>query len=189
VKQDFYIMANEDCSCLRVEVDVTESWIDRFISSQQLTIPVSDKYNLFNLKANLEEGKLIMLADIQEKEGSSIQITCFPKWNVAQQQIQLEDLQIDTLSKNILLKSAGWFAKTFMGAKIDKKIEEATAKLYTQQLNKILTEGISIPIKKGGSADVQVKSITITEMLFLDHSVKVKAMVEGIFKLQLDTKG
>ncbi len=189
MNQEFSIIADEDCSFLQIEVDVTESWIDRFISGQELTIQVSDAYTLVNLKANLEEGKLTMLADIQEKEGSSIQITCFPKWDVGQQQIQLEDLKIDTLSKNILLKSAGWFAKTFMSAKIDKKIEEATAKLYTQQLNKILTEGISIPIKKGGSADVQVKSITITEMLFLDHNVKVKAMVEGIFKLQLDTKG
>lgn len=155
------------------------------MASHDLVIPVSDKYHLINLKADLEDGKLTMVADIQEKKGSSISITCTPIWNVDQQQIQLMDLKIDTVSKNILLKSAGWFASTFMGAKIDKKIEEATSQLYAFQMERILREGITIPIPNSGSANVLVRSITISEMTFLNHNIKVMAMIDGYWKLEL----
>jgi hypothetical protein len=166
-------------------VTVTESWIDRFIAHHQITIPVSDKYNLVNLKVDLGGGKLTLLADIREKEGSSIRISCLPKWDGEQQQILLDEIKMDTVSKNVLLKGAGWFANTFMGAKIDKKIEQATGQLYAQQMETILNEGIHFPIPKGGNVKVKVRSITITEMKFVDHSINVKAMIEGYWNMHL----
>ena len=114
MNENFSNIADADCSCLQVEVMVHETWIDKFLANHALVIPVGEKYHLANLKVDLVDGSLKMQADIQEKQGSSIIITCKPFWNVEQQQIQLTDLRIDTLSKNILLKSAGWFAKTFM---------------------------------------------------------------------------
>jgi hypothetical protein len=185
VKQEFSQDPDIDCSCLQLEVLVTEPWIDRFIAHHQIIIPVSDKYHLVNLKVDLGAGKLTMLADIREKEGSSIRITCLPKWDEEQQQILLEEIKIDTVSKNILLKGAGWFANAFMGAKIDKKIELATGQLYAQQMQTILKEGMHFPIPKGGSVKVKVRSITITEMKFVDHSIKVKAMIDGYWNLNL----
>ncbi|MBK9104829.1 MAG: DUF4403 family protein [Saprospiraceae bacterium] len=185
MNQEFSILSDADCSCLQIEVLVHESWIDRFMADHQLIIPVSESYHLINLKADLAEGKLSVYADIQEKEGSSIRITCLPKWDATLQQIHLEELKLDLVSKNILLKSAGWFAKTFMGAKIDKKIEEAASRLYTEQMETLLKNGILIPIPKVGSAGVQVRSVVISEMIFIDHSIKVKAMIDGYWKLEL----
>ena len=185
MNENFSNIADADCSCLQVEVMVHETWIDKFMANHALVIPVGEKYHLANLKVDLVDGSLKMQADIQEKQGSSIIITCKPFWNVEQQQIQLTDLRIDTLSKNILLKSAGWFAKTFMSAKIDKQIEEATSRLYALQMETILKDGISIPIPNSGSANVLVRSITINEMVFLHHGIKVKAMIDGYWKLEL----
>ena len=185
MKQEFSYIPDVDCSCLQLEVLVTESWIDRFISHHQIIIPVSDKYHLVNLKVDLGGGKLTMLADIKEKEGSSIRINCLPRWDAEQQQILLEEIKVDTVSKNILLKGAGWFANAFMGAKIDKKIEQATSQLYAQQMEVILKEGMQFPIPKGGSVKVKVRSITITEMKFVDHNIKVKAMIDGYWNLHL----
>lgn len=185
MNQEFSLLSDADCSCLQVEVLVHESWIDHFMADHQLIIPVSEKYHLINLKADLADGKLSMQADIQEKEGSSIRIACLPKWDAAQQQIHLEELKLDLVSKNILLKSAEWFAKTFMGVKIDKKIEEAANHLYKDQMETMLKNGILIPIPKTGSAGVQVRSIVISEMTFIDHSIKVKAMIEGYWRLEL----
>ena len=185
MNQEFSVLTDADCSCLQIEVLVHESWIDRFLADHPLIIPVSENYHLINLKADLAEGKLSVYADIREKEGSSIRITCLPKWDAARQQIHLEELKLDLVSKNILLKSAGWFAKTFMGAKIDKKIEEATSRLYQEQMATLLEKGIHIPIPKTGSAGVQVRSIVISEMTFIDHSIKVKAMIDGYWKLEL----
>jgi hypothetical protein len=185
VKQELLQFSDADCSCLQIEVLVHESWIDRFLDSHKVSIPVGDKYHLINLKADLLEGRLTMHADIKEKEGSSISITCLPKWDNALQQLHLEELRLDLVSKNILMKSAGWFAKTFMGAKIDKKIEEANRSLYNEQMKKILTDGLIIPVPKSGFAGVQVRSIVISEMIFIDHSIKVKAMIEGFWRLEL----
>ena len=167
---------------------VHESWIDRFLADHTLVIPVSDKYHLANLKVDLEDGKLKMQADIQEKPGSSVMILCKPVWKAEQQQIELTELSIDTSTKNILLKSAGWFAKTFMSSKIDKQKEEATSRLYSLQMEKILRDGISIPIPKTGNATVLVRSITINEMVFQDHGIKVKALIDGYWKLALKSE-
>ena len=185
MKREFSPLIEADCSCLQIEVLVEESWIDHFLGKQDLIIPVSEQQNLCNLRIDLQNGKLSLQADIKEKEGSAISITCLPKWDVSQQRVHLEELEIKTTSKNILVKSAGWFAKKFMGTKIDKKIEEATNQLYAKQMQIILADGITIPIPNGGSAVVQVRSVTINEMIFLDHCVKVKAMIDGYWHLHL----
>ena len=189
MKQEFSQLTDADCSCLQIEVMVEESWIDQFLDKHELMIPISEQYSLCNLKINLGEGKLTLQADITEKEGSAISVTCLPKWDVSQQRILLEELEIKTRSKNILLKSAGWFAKTFMGAKIDKKIEETTNQLYAKQMKAILSEGITIPFPHGGSASVLVRALTINEMVFVDHSIKVKAMIDGYWQLHLIGRG
>ena len=185
MKLEFSHLSDADCSCLQIEVLVNESWIDQFLDKNELVIPISEQYSLHNLKINLEEGKLTLQADIKEKEGSAISITCLPKWDVTHQRILLEELAIKTRSKNIFLKSAGWFAKTFMGAKIDKKIEEATNQLYAKQMQTMLSDGVTIPFPHGGSASVLVRALTINEMVFVDHSIKVKAMIDGYWQLHL----
>lgn len=185
MKQPFSPLNDADCSCLQLEVHVDASWIDQILSRHQLNIRVSEQYSLTNLKIDLGDGKLALHADIKEKEGSAVKVTCQPIWDVENQIILLEEIDIKLVSKNILLKSAGWFATTFMGAKIDKKIEQSVNQLYHQQLNTIIDEGIRIPIKNGGSASVQVRSIIISEMTFLDHNIKVRAMVDGMWTLEL----
>lgn len=185
MNQNFSNIADADCSCLQVEVMVHESWIDQILTKQQMVIQVSEQYNLTNLKIDLADGKIALKAEIKEKEGSAVKVTCLPVWDVNHQKILLEEIDIKLISKNILLKSAGWFAKTFMGAKIDKKIEEATSRLYALQMETILRDGISIPIPNSGSATVLVRSITINEMTFQDHGIKVKALVDGYWKIEL----
>ncbi len=186
MKQEFLPIAETDCSCLQIEVLVKETWINRFLSHHELEIPISDQYHLIHLRADLADGKIMMLAGIKEKEGSSLKITCLPKWDIERQRILLEELDIKTVSKNILLKSAGWFAKTFMGAKIDKKIEEATNQLYADQIKTILKDGIAFPLPKAGNAMVQVRSVTISEMIFANRAIKVKAMIDGYWRLHLE---
>jgi hypothetical protein len=181
----FSQIQDADCSCLQVEVLVSESWIDHFLRKQQLIVPVSEQYHLSNLKIDLAEGKLTIQADIVEKKGSAVRLTCLPKWEVEHQRLFLEELELKLISKNILLKSAGWFAKIFMGGKIDKKIEKTTNQLYTSQMEKILEDGLEVKIPDGSSVNVAVRSIAISEMIFVDHSIKVKAMIDGLWKLKL----
>ena len=164
---------------------VEESWINQLLQKQELIIPVSEKYSLSNLRCILEEGKLTLQGDIIEKEGSAISVICLPKWDTIQQRIHLEELEIKTHSNNLFVKSAGWFANTFMGAKIDKKIEEAANHLYNRQLDAMRTKGITMPISKEGIANVRLRTLVINEMTFHDQNIHVKAMIDGYWQLHL----
>lgn len=185
MKPEFSPLTDADCSCVQLEVLVEEAWINQFLDKQELNIPVSEKYSLSNLKLRLEEGKLTLQGEIIEKEGSAISVICLPKWDAIQQRIHLEELEIKTHSKNILVKSAGWFANTFMGAKIDTKIEEVVNRLYTKQLDTMLTKGLTLPLSKEGIASVRIRSVVINEMTFHEQNINVKAMIDGHWHLHL----
>ena len=178
-------MYADDCSTFRVEIHIEESWIDKFLSEKQLIIPINDKTNLSNLKVNVLSGTLHLQADIVEKEGSTIDIITQLRWNTENQYLNIEDLKIKANSKNLLLKGAGWFAQHFLNAKLDKKIEEQANMLLSTQLDKIKKEPVIIPMPKAGKATVDVRNITIQEMIFVDHGIRVIAMIEGFWKLNL----
>lgn len=172
-----------------IKVAVTEAWINKFLAHQQVVIPVNDQYTLCNLQISMNEGKISLQADIKEKVGTAIRIVCLPTWEVNLQLIQFEELEIKTLTKNLLIKSAGWFAKTFMGAKMDKRIEIAANQLYQTHLSSLLNDGLKLPIPEGGRAVVGIDSVFITAMSFLDGRVNVKARVNGHCRLTLSKMG
>ena len=168
-----------------MQILIEETWIDRLLEEQQAEIPINDKYTLTNLRINLSLGKLNFKADLKGKKESCVDLTSRPIWNSTSQSLQIEDWKIKTSSKNITLKTASWFARNFLNTKIDRKIEEVVNLLYSRQLEKIKKDPVSIPIPKAGNAEVSVSNITIHELIFIDHSIKVKATIEGYWKLEL----
>ena len=179
----------DDCSTVRVEINIEESWIDKFLSEQQLIIPINDKINLRNLKINLLPGSLNIQADIVDKEGSSIEITSEPKWNPENQHLSIENLKFKAKSKNLLLKGASWFAQHFLNSKLDQKIEEQVNILHSKQLERIKKDPVIIPIPKAGQAIVEVRNIIIHELIFVEHGIRVTASIEGLWKLNLKNEG
>ncbi len=185
MNQEFSHDTSQDCSSIQVDILIEEPWIDRFLTEQQVELPVNDKYTLVNLRINLSPGTLNFKADLKEKEESCVDLTSRPIWNASSQRLQIEDLQLQTSSKNILLKTAGWFARIFLNAKIDRKLEDAANLLYSKQLEKIKKDPVSIPIPKAGNAEVSVSNITIHELIFIEHAIKVKATIDALWKLNL----
>ncbi len=150
-----------------------------------MTIPINEQYSLYNLRINIGEGTLNFQADIKEKEGTTIEVTSRPEWDAKNQRILISDLKLKTDSNNFLLKSAGWLAQTFLGAKIDKKLEEQANKMYRIQLEKLKEKPIEIPIPNNGKAKVMLSAITIHELAFLDQAIGVTATIDSHFKLHL----
>ncbi|MFZ1677220.1 MAG: DUF4403 family protein [Saprospiraceae bacterium] len=174
-----------DCSALRVEILIEESWINGFLNDKQILIPIDDKIHLANLKISLEGGLLNLNADIEENEGSSIEVSSHPVWDPLRQYLQIEDVKFQTKSKNLILKSKGWLARLFLDGKLDKKIEEKANLLFSDQLAKIKKNPTLFPIPNTGNASVLVTDITIQELIFLDQAIRVKATIEGYWKLNL----
>ncbi len=178
-------LSNDEYSTNRVEILIDESWINRLLGTLDANLPVGDKIHLVNPKINLDSGVLNLQVDILENEGSSIEITSRPVWNPAQQYLYIEDFKFQINSKNLLLKSKGWFAQLFLNAKLDKKIEERANLLLFNQLQKLKKEPVKFPISKGGHADVSVSNITVQELIFLNKSIILKATIVGIWKVEL----
>lgn len=181
-------MANEDISTIKVDLLIEESWIDNIVNEYKPEIPINEKITLSNIRVQIGAGILNVLADLKDKDESTIDITVQPTWDAEHQSLLINDLKLKTDTKNVFLKSAGVFAQLFLNAKIDKKLEEQANKMYHKQLQKLKDRPIEIPIPKGGTAKVVISSITIHELEFLDLVLRVKATIDGIMNVKLSVK-
>ncbi len=171
-------------SALKVDVQVTASWLNKFFKKQKITIPINEQYSLNNLRIELGKGKISVEADIKEKGNSSIKLDCVPIWSTYEQCFFVQDIELKTDTNNLLIKSAGWIANTFMGAKLDKKIEEALNHLFVLKKQALIKEGIPLPLPDG-NGKAKVKSLFIDDMKFKVEGIAVKATLEGALSLQL----
>ncbi len=172
-------------SSLHVHLVMDEAWIERFLQKQEIVVPLTKKYNLTGLSIQLLQDKVVAQADIREKQGTQVKVTCHPVWNGVTQQIRLENIEIQLISKNILVKGAGWFAKTVMGAKLDKKVEQALNQTYQKLIRQLLEKGLILPMPDKGQAEIRFNALHISEMEFRTKQVKMKVSMNGQGSLHL----
>ncbi|MEP6647472.1 MAG: DUF4403 family protein [Saprospiraceae bacterium] len=185
MNEDAHKLSTPDCSSIQVEIILEEAWIHQFLSRKNIVIALDEKNHLSNLQLSIQTELLILEADILEKEGSSIELAARPVWDASQQLLLIEDVKLQTNSKNIWVKSAGWFAQIFLNSRIDKKIEDEANLIYRTQLEKIKKDPVIFPIPKAGKGEVDVSSITILELKFLNKAILVRAKIDGFWKLEL----
>lgn len=178
--------AREDCSAIDVEILVDESWIDNMLNEYPIEIPVNENIVLTNLKVILGDGLLNFKADLKDKS-TSIELTSRPLWDPERQYLSIMDLDLQTNTKNILLKSASWLAQNFLNATIDRKLEEQANKMYAKQLEKLKEQPVRLPVPKGGTALVKVSSIVLHELIFVGQAIKVKATIDAYLTVNLTT--
>jgi hypothetical protein len=170
---------------MNVTLVIDESWINRFLDGQNLNIQVHDNYTLNDLKIEIGLGELSVQAGIKEKERTTLEMTIRPVWNAEDQKVGIEDLKLKTSTRNILLKSAGWLAQTFLNAAIDKKIEEQANKMVSVKLQKLLAGPMTIPVPKGGNVTVTPRSIKINHVTLLDKSIQANVTIEAEWNVHL----
>ena len=180
--------ANKDCSSIQVEIQLDESWLDKMLAEKLIDIPVNEKIVLTNLQVNLQEGRLNVIADLKDKEGSGIEVTTRPVWDAETQRITINDLKLKTDTKNVFLKSAGLFANVFLNSTIDRKLEEQANQMFAKQLEKLKEKPVEIPLPKGGTARIKISGITIHELIFLSQTIKVKATIDSYWNLHLSAQ-
>ena len=149
------------------------------------SLPIAQYPNITKPRISVNTNYVGASADIVEKKGTSIRLTCLPGFDVSKQQIILKELEIQLVSRNILLKGAGWFARTFMGARLDKKVEEAVNTLYREHVKKLIKEGLHMKVPDGGVASVIVHSLTIDSLTFREKSISILVVIHGLWKLHL----
>ena len=173
-----------ETSALTLDIQITALWLNAKLSEKEIAIPINDQYTLTNLRMELEEGKISVEADVREKENSSIKLDCLPIWNTYEQRFILQEIDLKTDSRNVIIKSAGWIANTFLGAKLDKKIEEGLNQFLAMKLEEMVKNGIPLPLPEGNGMAI-VKSVFIDDMKFNPGSVAIKATINGFLSLRL----
>jgi len=174
-------------SPLRLHLQLTEAWIQQLADSRDLTMPIGDQYQLHHFSIRIQPGVLIIEADIVDKPGSVIRLTCQPSWDAQNQKMLLDGFDIKTKSKNILVKSAGWVANKLIHGKIDKKIEEQINDLYQSMREKIKTQPLSFPIKGQGLINLKANSINIIKLELMEGNIEVDVEVNGVFNIELNS--
>lgn len=174
-------------SSMNIAVNITELWLNEFLRKQEVTIPLNDQYSLNNLKIELGEDKVSVEADIKEKENSSIKLDCVPIWQADEQQFIIQDIELKTDTNNLLIKSAGWFANTFMGSKLDTKIAKALNAVFASKREEFISSGLAIPIPDG-KGFVKVQSIKLVDLRFETSEIAVNALLEGKLVISLGAR-
>jgi hypothetical protein len=169
-----------------VQVRLAETWLQKLTDEKDFTVSLGDQYQLHHFKLKIEPGLIFIRAEIVDKPGSVINFACLPRWDADDQKLLLDETTFNTKSKNLLLKSAGWVASKFMQEKIDKKIEEQINNLYKTNLEKLLSQPLSIPIKGHGMVTVTANSLFIEKIGFAEGSIEMEVLVNGIFKVALN---
>ncbi len=183
---DTTISTSYDGSSLRVQVRLAAAWLQKLADEKDFTVSLGDQYQLNHFKIKIEPGLIFIRAEIVDKPGSVINFACLPRWEADDQKLFLDETAFNTKSKNLLLKSAGWLASNFMQEKIDKKIEDQINNLYITNLEKLLAQPLSIPIKRHGFVTVTANSLFIEKIDFLEGSIEADIKVKGLFSVGLN---
>lgn len=175
-----------ESSTIKFQVQLTEAWIQKLADQKDFTISLNEQYQLHHFRVQLTSGQIHVDAEVVNKPDSFVELSFQPLWMVDEQQIQLENLDIKTKSKNLLLKSAGWVASKFLGEKIDRKIEEKVNQMFTESLQKLLSKPSTIPIKGHGEVRLQPKDIKILEIHLEEGQARLIIQVIGHLQVDLD---
>ena len=177
----------DDGSTLRLQVRLAEAWIQKLADERDFSVAIGDQYQLHHFSIKIEPGLLLIKAEIVDKPGSVVKLACQPIWNAHHQKLLLEEVEIKTKSKNLLVKSAGWVASKFMQEKIDKKLEEQINQLYKSYLDKLLSSPFNIPIKGHGLVTINANALSIQKIEFEEGEIRVDMEIDGIYKIDLNS--
>ena len=168
----------QESSTINIDIRIEEAWIRKLIRKDALSFTIKDReFNQIGISLN--ENLLTVSAKVAGKKNSAVGITSRPRWDAIKQQFFVDDVLVQTKTSNLMLKSMGWIASTFMQEKIDERIETYTRQLYERYMESIRSKSIEIPLRGHGVVKAHVKSITIHEVRFVEKAILVKATLEG----------
>lgn len=175
-----------ESSAIKFQVRLTEAWIQKLADEKNLLITLTEQYQLHHFQVKLQPGHIYVEAEIVDKPGSLIEVLCAPLWMVDEQRMELDNLEINTKSKNLLVKSAGWVASKFMGEKIDRKIEEKVNQLFNEHLQKLLSNPFPIPIKGHGQVIIHPEDLKILQVIIEEGHATCLVQVKGRLNIELN---
>lgn len=183
--QDFTSQSSDRISRIRTQVTISASWINQQIAERNIRIPLSNKHHLTAICFEFYPGRLSLQGDIVEKAGSIIELQFNPKWDPKVQAVKLQDLQIRIRSRNILVKGAGWFTKTFLHSRIDKKVEQAVNLQYRNFISSMQEKPVTFPLFQGSHAQGHLQSLSLHTLTLEENRIRLDVELTGRIELSM----
>lgn len=174
-----------DPTSFQIEVQASEEWINDYVASKSPIIEIREGYTIGNINLSIRATEIKITADLISKPGSSLEVAAKIFWNAETQTFSVENLDIETHSKNLLLKGAGWFADTFLQSKMDAVIEKKVNELIASEMTKAKEGNLRIPVKQMGFAEIDADEIKIEKLIFNDGFVTLSVSFSGGVKIHL----
>ncbi len=183
--QDFKAQSEDRISVIRTQLHVSSSWINQQLAERNIQIPLSKKHHLTAICFGFYPGQINMQGDIVEKAGSIVELMFSPIWDADAQTMKLNDLRIRVRSKNILVKGAGWFTKTFLHSRMDKKVEQAVNQQYRQMILALKEKPLSFPLIPGSQLQGHLHSLTLHSLKVEDNRMLLDVEVIGRIEVSM----
>ncbi len=176
---------NQDISTVSVRIRIRQGWINAYLTRQAVTVPLRDGYALHRLHIAIDPETMQLTGELVDYPGSFVEAATAVRWDSAAQRLYFDNLNVQTRTKNIKIKSAGWFAGKFMQDKIDRQVEEAVNGLFRQHLDKLLESPLRIPLPGNGVAEGTVTHLRIDSLMPEAGAITIMASLEGRWSVEL----
>lgn len=176
---------NQDLSSVSVRIRIRQSWINAYLTRKAVTVPLRDGYALHRLRIAIDQEAMQLSGELVDYPGSFVEAVTAVRWDSAAQRLYFDNLNVQTRTKNIKIKSAGWFAGRFMQDKIDRQVEEAVNGLFRQHLDTLLEAPLRIPLPGNGTAEGTVTHLRIDNLQPEAGAMMIAASLEGRWLIDL----
>lgn len=180
---------NPDESSVHMTVRITEDWINAYLSRKAVVIPLREQYSIGRLSVRIAASGLQMTGEFLEVPDSFADVSTRIRWDPAAQRLFLDELEVNTRTRNLVLKSAGWIAGKLMIGKIDQQVESTINDMVQSHLQALGLEPLEIPIPGQGRVRASLSYVRILELAVEEKALRVVASVEGTWQVELTGNG
>jgi hypothetical protein len=153
--------------------------LNKILSEFVQDLELNEQLTIHKVKVNSNEGRLVILADVSGIYSGDVKITCIPSWQKEEQRLQLDELDVKLLSKNILAMGANWMANNLMSKTIDKKFEAA----MNVQIKELIASGIQkaahFPTPIGGAFQLESPDFDIQDVRLGEKAMHFLLILDG----------
>lgn len=142
-------------------------------------LELNEQLTIHHLKVNSDAGRLVVLAAVSGVISGDVKITCIPSWKKEEQRLQLDELDVKLLSKNILAMGANWMANNLMSKAIDKKFEAALNAQITELFALGIEKAAHFPTPVGGAFQLKSPDFDIQNIELKEEAMHFVLVLEG----------
>jgi len=180
---------NPDESSVYMTVRITEDWINAYLLRKAVVIPLRDQYSIGRLAVRIAGSGMQLTGEFLDVPDSYADVSTRIRWDAAAQRLSLDDLEVKTRTRNLVLKSAGWIAGKLMIGKIDQQVENTINDMLQAHLKALGLEPFEIPIPGQGKVHALLSYVRIMELALEEKALRVVASLEGTWQVELTGHG